>query len=291
MRKLKLLTLAVCLFSGPLSAGMTSPQAFMAEYLSNALSLYNKPDKSAFSDPAKVKERMGKAFKLQRMWRRAKNPPLDGQFLNANSGGTCSVKGTEAADTSVKVHVGCTNGDAYYLLKEGRKGLKIQTFSTNPADLMQAAAPAAKSATAKRSKLKRSNPRAQQEGAATPNAQVEAFLDKIAAEMQSRNSGSGGNMMAMKGLAEQTQGLWADERIARRGQARTLSYFLMFVPTAYTLDSADIKGEEATVGLSMDVGNASWKKLKGGNGNQSGLFKLVQRNGKWFLLDFNGSMR
>ena len=93
-------------------------------------------------------------------------------------------------------------------------------------------------------------------------------------------------MAILDPLVKATKGLWLDDRKARRAQAISLSFFLMFSPESYQIEKIIVNGHRASANISIVVGNPSWKRLQPGSPEKTAEFKLSQVDGKWFLLDF-----
>ena len=276
-----ILTLIVASFtSSTLFAATSSPEKFLKDYLSDAVKLHAPRKSDALKDNKVMRAMLNQALKLQRLWVRPKNPPLDGNFLRKAAGRECRVEDRLAQAAYVRLKAVCGPGNTgYYLLADTHRGWRIKAFADDPGSLDESPGHKAQHP------AQGTNTRAAVAGGGgdTPEAQVELFMNTILKEL-GKNAARKHNNLDF--LVNATRTMWADTSRARQAQAKAVGFFSFMKPESF--DVTDVKGDngQARVEIEMRSGNAHWGKI---GGKMSGhlVFVAERLDGKWYLTGFD----
>ena len=89
-------------------------------------------------------------------------------------------------------------------------------------------------------------------------------------------------------VADETQKFWKmDNRKARSSHARSMSIFMLFRPTDWTVKDFSQSGDTATARVSFTIGVKRMIKLNKGSPTKSANYTLKQVAGKWLITGFD----
>jgi len=122
-----------------------------------------------------------------------------------------------------------------------------------------------------------------------PNSGPKALLNTYFEQLQAYYPpGRGAVSTNPTVITDETKKFWKlDTRAARSGHARSMSFFLIFRPSSWSIDELSENGDTITARVSFAVGNKDMLRLNKDSPARSVSYLLIRKGKDWFLTGYN----